>query len=97
MKYMLLTNDKSGNIYLASFPTQVHQTMGKQPLKNIHNVNRNPLNLKEPSVLLFPSPLDSSPLQRLLDHTWEINGATIAPIRHREPLVPIPNARIIVG
>lgn len=29
--------------------------------------------------------------------TWDINGASIAPMRHSEPLVPIPKARIVVG
>lgn len=42
MKYMLLTNYKPGNVYLASFPAQIHQTMGKQPLKKTHYLNRNP-------------------------------------------------------
>lgn len=29
--------------------------------------------------------------------TCDINGATIAPTRHNDPLVPIPRARIVVG
>lgn len=29
--------------------------------------------------------------------TCDINGATIAPTRHSDPLVPIPRARIVVG
>lgn len=29
--------------------------------------------------------------------TCDMNGATIAPTRHSDPLVPIPRARIVVG
>lgn len=29
--------------------------------------------------------------------TCDINGATIAPTRHSDPLTPIPRARIVVG
>lgn len=29
--------------------------------------------------------------------TCDMNGATIAPTRHSDPLVPIPKARIVVG
>lgn len=38
-----------------------------------------------------------APRNDALIRTWDIKGATIAPMRHREPLVPIPKARIVVG
>lgn len=46
------------------------------------------------SLSLTPEPL--LPF-RVLGRTWDINGATMAPMRHREPLVPMPRARIVVG